>query len=188
MKIIAAKQEAFEESNRLRNQFRSLDESEVEFLDSVLESTRRDEEKVKKETKESLEAFRRQQELADKKLGGDASSADVEQEQWTTGPRKRKRAKEKEILKGVKLRKSSSTNERPAVSDPSTNSASPTDGSHHSPKISPPTSKAPTPIKAVESREANKVQPETKPEATDPKKPAGGGLALVAYGSDDEDD
>ncbi|KAI6806655.1 hypothetical protein KC340_g18782, partial [Hortaea werneckii] len=42
----AAKQEAFDEATRFRNQFRSLDEDEVEFLDSVLESTRTQEAEV----------------------------------------------------------------------------------------------------------------------------------------------
>ena len=64
--IGAAKQEAFEESIRSRNQFRSLDEDEVDFLDSVLESTRAKEAEVKKQTTEQLEAFRRQQEEAEK--------------------------------------------------------------------------------------------------------------------------
>ncbi|KAJ9627621.1 hypothetical protein H2203_002833 [Taxawa tesnikishii (nom. ined.)] len=58
----AAKQEAFEESIRLKNQFRSLDDDEVEFLDSVLESTRAKENAVKKETAEQLGLFRKQQE------------------------------------------------------------------------------------------------------------------------------
>jgi len=119
-----AKQEAFEESIRLKNQFRNLDEDEVEFLDSVLESTRAKEEAVKRETKEQLDVFRRQQEEADKALlietgnnteSGSAIAASPPSEggQWALNARKRKRAKEKEVLKGVKLRKSSSTSETP---------------------------------------------------------------------------
>ena len=50
----------------MQNQFRSLDEDEVEFLDSVLESTRTKEAEVKKQTKEQLQAFRAQQEEAEK--------------------------------------------------------------------------------------------------------------------------
>lgn len=119
METIASKQEAFEESIRLKNQFRTLDEDEIEFLDSVLESTRAKEEAVKKETTEQLDAFRRQQEEADKALlSGEAGADDEigtagspvqEESQWTVNARKRKRAKEKEILKGVKLRKGSSS-------------------------------------------------------------------------------
>ena len=119
--IAAAKQEAFEESIRLKNQFRNLDEDEVEFLDSVLESTRAKEEAVKKETREQLEIFRRQQEETDqtlirssenegRQLGTSHNTVSTSDEpQWTVSARKRKRAMEREFLKGVKLRKSLST-------------------------------------------------------------------------------
>ncbi|KAL8863131.1 MAG: hypothetical protein Q9178_000505 [Gyalolechia marmorata] len=120
------KQEAFEESIRLKNQFRNLDEDEVEFLDSVLESTRAKEDAVKKETAEQLNLFRRQQDEADKAsldLTGtrtDASSEPGTQpetfaanSQWAINARKRKRLKDKGVLPGVKLRKSSSTSETP---------------------------------------------------------------------------
>lgn len=119
--LVAAKQEAFEESIKLKNQFRNLDEDEIDFLDSVLESTRQKEEAVKKETSEQLDLFRRQQEEADKVLledGGEKEGVDggeaVEsgESQWAVNNRKRKRVKEKEVLKGVKLRKSS-TSEAP---------------------------------------------------------------------------
>ena len=121
MNPLAAKQEAFEESIKLKNQFRNLDEDEVEFLDSVLESTRKKEEDVKRETTEQLDLFRRQQEDADKVLleeGRDADDTKAEagspeagEGQWAVNARKRKRVKEKEGLKGVKIRKSSSANE-----------------------------------------------------------------------------
>ena len=93
----------------------------------MLESTRAKEDAVKKETKEQLDLFRRQQEEADKALldgaGNDstitpatAGSPPPEEGQWAVNTRKRKRAKEKEVLKGVKLRKSSSTSEQIASS------------------------------------------------------------------------
>ncbi|EEQ90405.1 hypothetical protein RJZ56_001989 [Blastomyces dermatitidis] len=115
----AAKQEAFEESIKLKNQFRSLDEDEVEFLDSVLESTRAQEAALKRETREQLEIFHRQRQEAERaalvdpgsgesKSAGASSPAD--EEQWTTSVRKRKRAKVKDAIPGVKLRKSSSAN------------------------------------------------------------------------------
>lgn len=123
---VAAKQEAFEESVRLKNQFRNLDEDEVEFLDSVLESTRAKEDAVKKETAEQLQAFRRQQEEADKaSLSATATGTALSEEsarpdapsgdsQWAINARKRKRAKDNAALPGLKLRKSSSTCEKPA--------------------------------------------------------------------------
>ena len=126
MFVLAAKEEAFQESIKLKNQFRNLDEDEVEFLDSVLESTRKKEEEVKKETSEQLDLFRRQQEEKDKELleGGEevegkagSPTAGESQSQWAVNARKRKRTKEidRAGLKGLKLRKSSSTGEAPVA-------------------------------------------------------------------------
>ncbi|PFH58048.1 hypothetical protein XA68_14234 [Ophiocordyceps unilateralis] len=53
----AAKQAAFEEKHRLKNQFRALDDDEAEFLDDVRERSRLEEERVKKETEERVRAF-----------------------------------------------------------------------------------------------------------------------------------
>lgn len=116
----AAKEEAFQESIKLKNQFRNLDEDEVEFLDAVLESTRAKEQAVKKETSEQLDLFRRQQEEAEKAAldqAGSTSNAAASptdptiETQWALNAKKRKRAKEDKGLKGVKIRKSSSTAE-----------------------------------------------------------------------------
>ncbi|KAL8718989.1 MAG: hypothetical protein Q9225_003947 [Loekoesia sp. 1 TL-2023] len=125
----AAKQEAFEESIRLKNQFRTLDEDEVEFLDSVLESTRANEDAVKRETSEQLELFRQQQEEADKARLSDDTKTSTAREagspikdpsadsSWAINARKRKRNKDNEVKSALKLRKSSSTSEKtPAVS------------------------------------------------------------------------
>ena len=100
-----------------------MDEDEVEFLDSVLESTRKKEEEVKKETSEQLDLFRRQQEEKDKELleGGEVDgkagspTSGESQSPWAVNARKRKRTKETDRagLKGLKLRKSSSTGEAP---------------------------------------------------------------------------
>lgn len=90
----------------------------------MLESTRAKEEAVKRETTEQLDLFRRQQEEADKALlkeseekedgeGGKAGSPTAGENQWAINARKRKRVKEKEVLKGVKVRKGSSTSELP---------------------------------------------------------------------------
>lgn len=139
MHTIAAKQDAFEESIRLKNQFRNLDEDEVEFLDSVLESTRAREEAVKKETREQLELFRRQQEEADRALMAEsAGNGDVievgasgsptgEESSWAVNARKRKRLKEKEIPKFTKHRKHSLPLETPDPTDTKTSFLKPTD-------------------------------------------------------------
>ncbi|MCJ1383117.1 hypothetical protein MMC17_006230 [Xylographa soralifera] len=129
----AAKQDAFEESIRLRNQFRNLDEDEIEFLDSVLESTRAKEEAVKKETAEQLNLFRRQQEDADRAMTDEAEEGNAkstlpqsgspnnDDTLWTVH-RKRKRVKETEVAKCVKLRKSSSTIRHSSTSNNETHS------------------------------------------------------------------
>lgn len=129
---LAAKEEAFQESIKLKNQFRNLDENEADFLDSILESTREKEAALKKETAEQLDAFRRQREEADRKLaleedgGGDDDDDDDAKgagkqlrdgndgslegvTQWAVGTKKRKRTGEKEgMIKGIKLRRASS--------------------------------------------------------------------------------
>ncbi|KAF2276059.1 uncharacterized protein EI97DRAFT_47273 [Westerdykella ornata] len=90
----AAKQEAFEESIRLKNQYRALDDDEAEFLSTILEEKRKQEDAVKRETAEELERFRRQREEGEKVV-------------WVAPGKKRKRAGG-ELLKGVKVRRTSS--------------------------------------------------------------------------------
>lgn len=104
-----AKQEEFEEKIKLKNQFRALDEDEVDFLDSIMESTRAQEATVKKETAEQLELFRRQREEAEKAHLED-TTADVapaaEGEDWKIAPRKKRRDKSSTWLVPGRKRKS----------------------------------------------------------------------------------
>lgn len=107
--MIVAKQEAFEEKIKLKNQFRSLDEDEVDFLDSIMESTRAQEAAVKKDTADQLEMFRKQREEAEKALLEDGSANVVpaaEGEDWKIPGRKRRREKKKDSLIPGKKRKS----------------------------------------------------------------------------------
>lgn len=123
-----------------------MDEDEVEFLDSVLESTRKKEEEVKRETSEQLDLFRRQQEEKDKELleGGEEAdgtagspTAAESQSAWAVNARKRKRAKENERagLKGLKLRKSSSTGEAPVGLKSSSSTGDVLNGSKKEPSL-----------------------------------------------------
>lgn len=102
----AAKQAAFEEKTKLSNQFRALDDDEVEFLDEVQRSKREEEERLRRETEEGLRAFRE----AQKNGATDAAAegAEVVEEDWGVG-RKRKR-REKEV-RGVRRRVSSGAKE-----------------------------------------------------------------------------
>ncbi|KAJ4272210.1 hypothetical protein NW762_000921 [Fusarium torreyae] len=90
----AAKQAEFEEQTKLRNQFRALDDDEIEFLDEIRANKRAEEERVKRETEEGLKAFRERQ----KGDAGLEEPADVQEEgeSWGVG-RKRKRNKERDV-------------------------------------------------------------------------------------------
>ncbi|KAI6902606.1 hypothetical protein KC334_g7562 [Hortaea werneckii] len=201
----AAKQEAFDEATRFRNQFRSLDEDEVEFLDSVLESTRTQEAEVKKETREQLDAFRKLQEDAGKKAvagqdgedAGDAATADAETS-WALGPRKRKKGKERGgVLGGVKLRKAESgevggdggggakaTSSSPPKEDKEgkdTEASSRTPAKSKGPEQTERASSAPN--KQVDGKTVgHEPQPVEAKSAAQPPP-----LGLVAYSSDEED-
>ncbi|KAL8968012.1 MAG: hypothetical protein Q9183_002663 [Haloplaca sp. 2 TL-2023] len=192
----AAKQEAFEESIRLKNQFRTLDEDEVEFLDSVLESTRAKEDAVKKETSEQLSLFRQQQEEADRELiedrpaevptarkSGSPSASSTTESQWGINARKRKRMKDKDadtdIIPGFKLRKSSSTAERPRIDRVDTK-AEPI--SKQQEEYSPTSEKV-----SKGDPHTEHFEPSPKPEGQPaPISPGPGALGLAAYSSDED--
>ncbi|KAJ0350766.1 hypothetical protein COL154_010123 [Colletotrichum chrysophilum] len=99
----AAKQAAFEEANKIKNQFRPLDDDEIEFLDEVREAKRAEEERVRRETEEGLAAFRRAQ-LGKRPADGDAADGDSGagekggdegegggEEEWAVGRKRRRR-------------------------------------------------------------------------------------------------
>jgi hypothetical protein len=109
------KQAEFEEKARYKLHV-ALDDEEADYLDSVLEKKRREEANVKKETFEQLDLFRRQREEAERKARGleeESTEAPKEEDvgQWAAVGRKRKKGFEAGLLKGVKLRKSSSVPE-----------------------------------------------------------------------------
>ena len=189
MSELAAKQEAFEEANRLKNQFRALDEDEAEFLDSVLESTRAEEARVKRETAEGLALFRKQQEADDKKARSgsdgpvnDEGSPTLEEESWIAGGRKRKRTKDKEGLRGVKLRRpsTSTSHRKPSQVSP------PRPSSRESKKET--TELAKPSVQTQESQASSDSRAAFSPRPQKLSAPATGGLGLVNYGSDEDDD
>jgi hypothetical protein len=106
------KQAEFEERARYKLHV-SLNDEEADYLDAIEEKKKKEEAEVKKDTREQLDAFRRQQEEAERKaLEEEGTDAPREDEvQWAAPGRKRKKGPEKSLLKGVKLRKSSSTAE-----------------------------------------------------------------------------
>ncbi|KAI9041564.1 NEFA-interacting nuclear protein NIP30 [Aspergillus affinis] len=194
-----AKQEAFEEKIKLKNQFRSLDEDEVDFLDSIMESTRAQEAAVKKETTEQLELFRRQREEAEKALLED-TAADVapvaEGEDWKIPARKRRREKNKELLLPGKKRKSTSE----AIGETSTSGEAKAPQTTKRPEEAPgsvstqkstPLEKQKPPVESTRPKDPAKgaectvsAQPEKKPEPA--AKPPALSLGLAGYSSDSD--
>lgn len=157
--IVAAKQAAFEEKTKIRNQFRALDDDEIDFLDEVRASKRAEEERLRRETEEGLKVFREAQKSGSKEEEEDAIEIG---EDWEVG-RKRKRAKEKDsLVKGVRRRVSGSE-EVVKAKEIREGPKAPVVGD-----------------KRKTEEEAKKAVPSA------PAKPKLGGL--VDYGSDDDDD
>jgi len=166
----------------LKNQFRSLDEDEVDFLDSVLESTRAREKEVKQKTAEELEAFRRQREEAEKAVTreGVTEAPPESHEIWNVGPRKRKKGKETAGIGGIKIRRTSTNDgEKPLTIRG--------DAEAESPPIAP--------LKALANENfargtASKLSPtpadESKPGTAPASPPAIPLLGLGAYSSDED--
>ncbi|KAI1214237.1 uncharacterized protein F4807DRAFT_118588 [Annulohypoxylon truncatum] len=195
----AAKQAAFEEQNRIRNQFRALDDDEIEFLEGVRDERREEEERVKRETEERLARFREAQK---KSVSGPSVSADggddgegevvaddaknddggvgVEDPVgWAGVGKKRKRDKEsKSIVKGVKRRVS--VHEK----DPKATAVTETVKTRDEGKVktTPATNTNP---EAKSSTTANQTKPPALKADQEKAKPS---LGLVDYGSDDDDD
>jgi hypothetical protein len=112
------KQAEFEERARFKLH-NALDDDEADYLDSLLERKRQEEANVKKETSEQLDLFRRQQEDAERRALEEEATEVLSPEdgQWTAAGRKRKKGPEAGLLKGVKLRKSSSVSGDKIASD-----------------------------------------------------------------------
>ncbi|KAK3672665.1 hypothetical protein LTR78_007477 [Recurvomyces mirabilis] len=179
-----AKQDAFEDASRLRNQFRSLDEDEIEFLESVMESSRSKEAEVKKDTKEQLEAFRKQQEDAEKAAQQDEGSAEVTEttSTWSVGPRKRKK-EQNAGFGGVKVRRTSTAKQE----EPSTtNKPIPPSKGEKNVDLKP----SPT-VHSASEKKANIPEPghvaSSPTSARKPSTPPAATLGLGAYSSDEDD-
>lgn len=111
----AAKQEAFEEATKLRNQFRPLDDGEVAFLESIKLKEEAKARAEREETQEQLAKFRREREEAEEKAreleaSQEASGAveEVPAEKWIAN-KKRRRAKDDEKVAASKSLKTSTS-------------------------------------------------------------------------------
>lgn len=202
-----AKQEAFEEKIRLKNQFRALDEDEVDFLDSVLESTRAQEEAVRKDTADQLEVFRKQREEAEKVLLGTTSSEIMpnEEEEWSIPARKRRRDKGRELLVPGKKRKGSNLDTESAASgrvegSEKEEARKSSRGDIATPETDRQASAAPKVVVGSESagnvekgpagatQTTQKSSTAQQAKTQDSAKTTSGSLSLVGYGSDSDSD
>lgn len=162
-----------------------MHEDEVDFLDSVLESTRAKDAEVKRETAEQLELFRRQQEEAEKATAGNAPAvAEEVTETWAVGGRKRKKGREKEALGGVKIRRTSTAEKTTssAAGSPFV-AAAPSQAA----SLAQMTAVRDAPPKVAESatkRNSPAVKATTTPKAPSPPTAV---LGLVGYSSDEDD-
>lgn len=187
-----AKQEAFEEKSRLKNQFRSLDEDEVDFLDSVLESTRAKEAAVKRETAEQLEAFHRRREEAQKALLESTSPdvAPVKGDEWTALARKRRNDKHRNALIAGKKRKASATDNAAGKGTNNGKDSQKLDGAGGSSakKLDQGTSKSDKATPTAPATQPKIVTDTEKglPNAKSPTKPPLVSLGLAGYSSDSE--
>lgn len=202
---IAAKQEAFEEANRLKNQFRALDDDEIEFLNEIRGRELAEEAKIRQETKEGLDAFRKHREAMEKKEREKIAQHDVVEEvkedEWKVG-RKRKAGKEKAGGLSIKLRKTSTTGSKHDAEETekathhetgTTNDAKDGCGSNaKSPSNSSTNGDAKAGGPASESKEMNDESicaGNIRKDATrDVDAAAKNGLALVSYDSDEDDE
>ncbi len=136
---------------------------------------------MRSQTAQELEVFRRQQEEAGKATVPEASAEVAQaQENWSTGPRKRKKGKES-IVGGVKLRKTSTTEKK--VEDDAKGDGTQVHEAEQPPNK--PKSGAP----AADETKHKSTQPVRGDEHAKTKSPelSTGGLGLVAYSSDEDE-
>ncbi|KAF2735443.1 hypothetical protein EJ04DRAFT_576092 [Polyplosphaeria fusca] len=187
----AAKQDAFEEAARLKNQFRGLNDSEAEFLDSVLEATRKQEVAIKAETLEQLDLFRQHQEELERKALIEANTdkpVNEGTEQWKISGRKRKKGHgiDGSLLKGAKLRKTSTSEgnveARKVVADTSKEQSKGTEAQPHA------KDNEATPKETSKTPSQNPEAPRQPPTAVSPPNPTPSMALNLGYGDSDDDD
>lgn len=171
---VAAKQAAFEEQAKLSNQFRALDDDEIDFLDDVEAKKRLEEERVRQETAHGLKAFREAQKVQEKGEGAGEQGGDEWATEWkASGGKKRKRPADG--FKGLVKRKTSEGTEHKDDKTKASDDAQQPDETKE--KRTQAEAPVPTPPAAK--------KPIEKPKSASP--PAKAVLGLGAYDSDDSD-
>ncbi|KAK4199957.1 putative NEFA-interacting nuclear protein NIP30 [Triangularia verruculosa] len=163
----AAKQAEFEEKSKLKNQFRALDEDEIDFLDEVKRKKKEEEEQRRQELEEGLRAFREgkmQSKGDDGGAGDDSEEGEGEwgEEEWAftadSGRRRKRKGEGRKKLLVKKARREESNTGEGKEGDK----------------------------KAIDEAGKDMAAPPPKPAAAAPVKKPSGGL-LVDYGSDSDD-
>lgn len=191
----ARKQEEFEEKLKFKNQFRALDEDDVEYLDSVLDGQKRVEHERKKMVEGEVERFREAQQGVD--VAVDGAEAEGE-EVWKKRRRgEKKKRSELEVVKRRKTELEKSGTEDKALGKAKEAILGKAEegvlGKADQGKLGKPEGgkKPQNPVKSeVEKHEKSVVKPEVKPvpqtRPVPPTKPNPVALGLD-YGSDDSD-
>ncbi|KAL5604334.1 hypothetical protein BROUX41_002307 [Berkeleyomyces rouxiae] len=177
----AAKQAAFEEQNRLGNQFRTLDDDDIDFLDRVREAKRIEDDRLRQETKAGLQAFRDAQKVTDKDLEKAASDEELGENEWAIGRKKRK--SKAPLARSVKRRTGDDASTGKVPSAPETDTFAPRPPSSTTPPLAVAANSEQGEPVTKEPPETNKPSISTKPKPP-PEKPAL--MSLVDYGSDSE--
>ena|ERR1700749_984557 len=151
---------------KIKNQFRALEDDEVEFLDSVLESQREKDRALKEETDTQLATFREQREQTERAtLDTHTVNLDVPAE-WGISGKRKKRGIESGPVKGLKLRKTSLTTASPESSKITT---------------------ARSEIQKADEEDSMTTIPESVPKPTSIS-PHTSSLGLGAYSSDEDEE
>lgn len=146
---------------------------------------------MRKETNEGLEVFRRRQEELDKAAKGEAgaeTTTAAPDDEWATAAKKRKRGKEG-ALKGLKLRKASSSDSATGKQAGATESPG-TEGASVKVEAQKGKNDPSSPHKDEDAKPAAKTATEKQPAKPTPEKAAEpkSALGLVDYGSDEDND
>lgn len=104
--------ECFVVRNKIRNQFRALDEDEIGFLEEVEARKKEEAERGRREMDEGLRVFReaRREERREEEAAAEEEGGEIVEGGWRVGAKRKRRKGEGEVaglLKGVKRRVSS---------------------------------------------------------------------------------
>lgn len=159
----------------MRNQFRALDDDEIDFLDEVRERKRVEEERARRELEEGLRAFREARK-GEERVEGEADperGAAVEGESWGVGRKRKRKGKE---VRGIVRRRVSEGGGEHAEADKDDHGDGGSDGGEEADKKG-----------AAEGDEGKAGGQAGGVKQEQQERTGKASLGLVDYGSDDSD-